>query len=215
MNSIIEALWKSENLIKFGWTPEPGAWSYRVYVGLVPQIASMTALNTNVSASKSPDPATMGKVEYDVTAAAIQALLTLPVTITFANTIFYFMITWNDQDGIESSKSASTIVEIPPVGIMGKTRKDDPTVNRFIYGFSDQYQKWIKAASSGSGALITDPSDFYKANITSEYTYDTTNIKTIKSYLSDRTSAGFPAKLTTYEWTGSLVKKITVTDTTV
>jgi len=64
--------------------------------------------------------------------------------------------------------------------------------------------------------LVVDSADFFKSNITTEYTYDGTNLSTIKSYPSDSTTAGYPAKLTAYTYTGGgLVSKIQITDSTI
>jgi predicted membrane-bound spermidine synthase len=93
--------------------------------------------------------------------------------------------------------------------------KDDPTMNRHIYVFNDDVQRWVKTAGSSSGAIITDTADFYKASITTVYTYDGTNLSSTKSYLSDATAAGSAAKLTTYSYSGSQLTKVVVTDSTV
>ena len=55
----------------------------------------------------------------------------------------------------------------------------------------------------------------YQINTVTEYTYDGTNVATIKTYLSDSTTAGSPAKLVSYQYSGSQITKVTVTDSTV
>lgn len=213
MDSIIQALYKSTNLIKFGWNRESGAVSYKIYVG---QIAtSLTAVASNIPDVPSKQPIGLGKVVYDITIEEVRATLSLVSTVNFENKVFYFAITYVDSVGSESSIADSTVAEVPPVGIINKLMKDDPTMNRHGYVFSDSLIRWTKMAGSGRGAVITDPSDYYKANITSDYTYDGTDVKTILSYLSDATTAGSPAKLTTYTWVASLVTKIQITDSTV
>jgi hypothetical protein len=130
--------------------------------------------------------------------------------------LLYFTLTYIDAAVVESLIASSTIVEVPPVGIMGRTMKEDPTTNRHIYGFSEELQKWIKAAASGKGALITDGCNLYKTNTITEYSRDASgNVLTEKVYFYDRTTAGSPAKLITYDYTGNYVSKVTVIDSTV
>jgi len=117
--------------------------------------------------------------------------------------------------GSESAIADSRVVEVPPVGIIPRTMKDDPTMNRHPYVYSDELLRWVKTAGSSSGALITSASDFYEANITTDYTYDGTNLATKLSYLSDATTSGSPAKLTTYTYTGGDLTKVEITDSTV
>lgn len=218
MQSFIEPLYKSDSKIQFGWTPEPvsNVASYKIYVGLVGLPGSLSLLVSNINPQASQSPVSLGKVAYDVTASSVQAVLGLSSTSDFSNTVFYFAITYVDTAGTESALADSRIVEVPPVGIMSKLRKEDPTANRHVFGFSDELQRWVKIMTSGKGGLITDPSDFYKANITTEYTYDGSgNVLTTKSYLSDMTMSGAPAKLTTYEYSGGNVSKIIIADSTV
>lgn len=215
MNSFIEPLYKSVETIQFGWKPEPYVTvdSYKVYVGLTPSAALLTALAEGISPYVSQQPSTRGKVIYSASISDIRTLLSLASTIDFGNTIFYFAITYV-SGGIESNINDSTVVEVPPVGIGPRLMKDDPTINRHPYVFSDEVQRWSKQAGSSMGAVIVDISDYYKANITTDYVYDGTNISSTKSYLSDATT-GSPAKLTTYTYTGSQVNKIAITDSTV
>ena len=216
MQSVIEPLYKSKDLIQFGWSPEPGVTvsSYKIYAGKVS--GSLSALVTGISPKPSTNPMNLGKVSYDVTIASVRTLLSLASTDDFSNQVLYFAITYVDSTGAESSLADSTVVKVPPVGILPKLRLEDPTVNRYIFGFSDEDQRWIKLAASSSGGLITSASDFYAANVTTEYTYDgSNNVLTEKSYLSDETTAGSPAKLITYEYTGGNVTKKTITDSTV
>jgi len=215
MNSFIEPLYKAVDLIKFGWSRETGAVSYNMYVGLTSGSGTLTALYTGIPDFASQQPVGLGKVIYDVTIEDVRSVLSLANTVNFGNKVFYFAITYVDSVGSESLLADSRIVEVPPVGIIPKTMKDDPTMNRHGYVFSDDLLRWVKMAGSSSGAVITSASDFYKDNITTEYTYDGTNISTMKSYLSDTTTAGSPAKLTTYTYSGSDLIKTVVTDSTV
>lgn len=213
MNSFIEPLYKAVDLIKFGWSREPGAASYNIYVGQVS--GSLSLIYENIPNVASQLPVGLGKVNYDVAIEDVRTLLSLVSTINFGNKTFFFAITYVDSVGSESALADSRVVEVPPVGIIPKTMKDDPTMNRHPYVFSDELLRWVKMAGSSSGALITSDSDFYKDNITTEYTYDGTNLLTEKSYLSDATTAGSPAKLTTNEYSGSQLIKVIVTDSTV
>jgi len=213
MISFIEPLLKSVNEIRFGWAREPGAVSYNIYVGVIS--TSLSSLVTGI-----PDIATkastgLGKVVHVVGIDSVRTVLSLPATTNFGNKVLYFAITYVDSVGSESALADSTIVEVPPVGIISKLMKDDPTINRHGYVFSNELQRWSKMIGSSSGAVIMDTADFYKSNITTEYTYDGTNIETMKSYPSDATAAGSPAKLTTYTFSGSLLTKVVVTDSTV
>jgi hypothetical protein len=211
MQSFIEPLYKSASAIQFGWRPEPGAASYKVYVGL--SATSLTLLASNISAQPSQASQDRGKVPYTAQASAVQALL--GTTLDFGNSTFFFAITYVDSTGASSLLANSTIVEVPPVGITTRFMKDDPTINRHVYYFSPDLQKWVKGVGSSSGAMVTDTADFFKANITTVYTYDTTNVKTTKSYPSDATTAGSPAKLTTYTYSGSQLTKVVIQDSTV
>lgn len=215
MNSFIEPLYKSLNIIKFGWNRESGAVSYNVYVGTLPGAAALSKLVENLPDSASQEPVGRGKVVYDALIEDVRALLSLASTVNFGNKIFYFAITYMDSVGAESAIADSTVVEVPPTGITPKGMKDDPTMRRHGFVFSDDALRWVKMAGSSRGAVITDPSDYYKTNITTEYTYDGTNVGTTKSYLSDATAVGSPAKLTTYTYSGSQVTKIEITDSTV
>lgn len=214
MVNVIEPLYKSQNKIDFGWRPEVGAVSYNIYVGLAP--ASVTELASGIDNIKSNRPMDMGKIPYSVNIADVQSLLGLTTDYDFSNTVFYFAITYLDSTGSESTHApipASNIIEVPPVGIIPRTMKDDPTMNRHPYVFSDDIQRWTKVAGSSMGAVIVDSADFFKSNITTDYVYngDTT---TTKSYFSDATT-GSPAKLTTYTYNNGLVTKIQITDSTV
>jgi len=216
MLNVIQPLYKSVNQIKFGWNQEIGAASYNVYVGLAP--ANVLKLASNVSNTPSTASSDLGKVPYAAKIADVQTLLTLTTDYDFSNTVFFFAITYNDSTGTESANTpipSSNIIEVPPVGIIPRYMKDDPTMNRHFYVFNNDLQKWTKSAGSSMGAIIVDTADFFKSNITTEYTYDTTNVATIKSYPSDATVSGSPAKLTTYTYNGGLVTKIQITDSTV
>lgn len=213
MISFIEPLQKSINEIKFCWTKEVGAVSYNIYVGTI--ATSLTSLVTGISNIATKSPSGLGKIVYSVPIADVQTTLTLPATTNFGNRVFYFAITYVDSLGSESSLTDSTVVEVPPVGIIPKLMRDDPTMNRHGYVFSDSLQRWTKMMGSASGAVITDTADFYKSNITTEYTYDGTNLKTMKSYPSDATVVGSPAKLTTYTYAGSTLIKVAISDSTV
>jgi len=211
MDTFIEPLYKSQNEIKFAWAPEDGAVSYKVYVGLVPSPLSL--LEEYVSSSVSELSLARGKVLYIAQASAVQTALSLAATVDFSNTVFFWTITYVDAAGAESAIADSTVVEVPPVGITAKLMKDDPAIRRHPFVFSDELQRWTKTMGSSSGAMIVDSSDFYKTNMTTEYTYDGTDMSTSLSYLSDATT-GSPAKLTTYTYVASQLTKIEITDTT-
>jgi len=208
MISVIEALSKSKAKIQF-------AWNTKIYVGLGPDVSLLTSLVTGVPNMRDNYPATQRKVSYPVDIASVQAALSLPATSDFSNTVFYFTLTYVDSLGTESALADSIVIEIPPVGILGRTMRDDPTINRHGYVFSDGIQRWIKMVGSSTGATVVDSADFYKSNITIEYTYDGTNLATTKSYPSDATATGMPAKLTSYTYAGSKVTKMVVTDSTI
>ena len=215
MITFVEALYKANDNLKLGWNPEPGrvAASYRLYVGLVPAAASLTTLVSTVSAQASQLPGERGKVTVDVSITLVRSTLGLPVTVDFSNVLLYWAITYLDFAGAESAKS--TVVEIPPVGITTRYMKDDPTINRHMWGFSDGNYRWVKAAASSNGGLITAASNYYLPNTVTEYTYDGTNLATTKTYLSDKTTAGSPAKLVSYTYSGSTVTRVAITDSTV
>lgn len=216
MISFIEPIYKTKTSIQFGWKREPGAKAYRIYAGLGPAAPLLTLLPTpEISDIPDNTPATMGKVTYKVEIVDVQALLGVPATWDFSNKAFYFAIIYQDSVGSWSAIADSTIVEVPPVGITIKQMKDDPTINRHEFVFSDEIQRWTKMAGSSSGAVFVDSADFYKSNITIDYKWDGTNLSSIKSYPSDATSAGMPAKLTTYTYTGSTLNKVSITDSTI
>lgn len=215
MDSFIEPLYKAQNLITFGWARESGAVSYKVYVGILPGTSSLSLLAEDIPDVASRQPVGRGKVLYEAAIEDVQTLLSLASTVNFTNKVFYFTITYVNSAGAESALADSSVVEVPPVGITPRYMKDDPSIRRQGFLYDDDNLRWVKRAGSSSGATITDPSDFYKANVTSEYTYDGTNLSTVKSYLSDATAAGSLAKLTTYTFTGSQVTKIEITDSTV
>lgn len=212
MNTYIEPLYKSAEYIDFGWNSEPGATGYRMYVGISPLALSLVYGDITAQASDSPQ--NRGKVPWRAQIADVRTTLSL-TSGNFADTVFYFAITYLNGAGSESALSASTVVKVPPVGITLMLQKDDPTASRHNFYFSEDLQRWVKATGTSTGAVIVDSGDYYKSNLTTEYTYDGTNVKTIKSYPSDATVAGSPAKLTTYTYTGSQVIKISITDSTV
>ena len=213
MDSFIEPLYKATDLIKFGWSRESGAVSYNIYVGQIS--GSLSLIYSSIPDVASQQPVGLGKVIYDVLIEDVRTTLTLASTVNFGNKTLYFAITYVDSVGAESALADSRTVEVPPVGIIPKTMKDDPTINRHPYVYSEDLLKWVKMAGSSSGALVTSESGFYKDNITTDYTYDGTNLATEKAYLSDATTAGSPAKLTTYTYSGSQLTKVVVTDSTV
>jgi hypothetical protein len=217
MISVIEPLYKATDRIDFGWKPEPGAVTYKVYVGLAPALMTLFVSGVdNMQSNRSMD---LGKIPFSANIADVQSTLVLSTDYDFSNTVFYFAITYVDSGGTESPHTpipALNIIEVPPVGVIPRNMKDDPTINRHPYVFSNDNQKWTKTAGSPMGAVIVDSADFFKSNITLDYTYDTTNLKTIKSYPSDATAIGSPAKLTTYTYgAGGLVSKIQITDSTI
>lgn len=213
MISIIEPLYKSKDTIKFGWDRESGADSYKIYVGNVPGTGSMTAVVENIPDIPTKNPIGLNKIVQDVGIGLVRTALSLSATEDFSTNLLYFTITYV-SGGVESDIADSTVVTVPPVGITPRYMKDDPSVRRHGFVFSDENFKWGKMAGSSKGAVIVDISDYYKTNIITDFTYDGTNISTIKSYLSDSTT-GSPAKLTTYTYNGSLISKIAITDSTV
>lgn len=215
MISFIEALYKSDAKIQFGWNAEPvTVQSYKVYVGQAP--GTLVLLAANINPQTSNDPSNYHKVIYTAQIADVRTLLSLPASLDFSNLLLYWAITYVNNLGVESLLADSRVVEVPPVGILGKVQKEDPTANRHMYGFSDGLQRWIKTAATTSGAIIVSSDSFYQSNVTTEYTYDSSGrILTELSYPSDRTTSGSPAKLITNTYGSSgLIKKV-VTDSTV
>jgi hypothetical protein len=190
--------------------------AYNVYVG---QIANPSSLTKIASVSPIPDnmnPGNTGKVIYVADIALVQATLSISSTLNFSNLLLYWAITYVDDTGTESDINSSRVVEVPPVGVYGKTMKEDPTINRHGYVFSDDLQSWIKMAGSDCGATVIDACDLYKTNTITKYGRDNSgNILTELIYWSDRTSTGSPAKLITYSYDNNLVSQIVVSDSTV
>ena len=219
MNSFPEALYKSTSVLTFGWNPEPnaGVATYSLYAGQTGDSTGSLTLLTDVipnSASSDPRYAVVRKISYDVTIDAIRSALGISSSIDFSTLVLYFALTYTDPAGAISS--FSKIVEVPPVGITGKTMKEDPSTNRHIFGFSDELQRWIKVAASGNGALIIEANDFYRANTVTDYTRDSSgNALTERIYFSDRTSSGSPAKFITnsYNALGQLTKTVIIDST--
>lgn len=210
MQTFIEPLYKSRDQIQFGWSPEPGATAYAMYVGL--SAGSLTKLYDGISNMQSKAPQNQGKVPYTATLIDVQALLS--TAQNFTDDVFYFAITYY-VGAVESALSGSRVVAVPPVGISSVPMKDDPMRMRQQFAFSPEIQRWVKVAASSSGAIAVSTSDYFQANMVTEYTYDTTNVATIKTYPADATTAGSPAKLTTNTWVGSQLTKTVVTDSTV
>jgi hypothetical protein len=226
MNSFIQALSKSQYQITFGWNPEypPNLGTvayYNVYVGQTQVASSMTKIASNIGPSPdNQNPGNIGKIIYQAQLATVQSVLILPSTSDFTNLLLYWAITWVNQAGSESSIGNSTIVMVPPVGIIGLTMRDDPSIRRQGFVFSDELQMWIKTAGSELGAVITDACDLYKTNTVTQYTRDNTgNILVEKIYWADRTTSGSPAKLINYTYTDisgtSYVSQIVISDSTV
>lgn len=216
MITFIEPLYKGDNKIQFGWNPEPisGVASYNIYVGQV--AGSLTKIVSGISIRQSENPVNLRKVAYDVTIESVRTALSLPATADFGNLLLYFAITYTDIAGAESLIGASRVVEVPPVGILGKYKKEDPTANRNIFGFSEEEQRWVKAASSSAGSLLVNTCDLFAPNVTTAYTRDSSgNPLTALTYWSDRTTAGSPAKLFTYSYASGFVSKLVITDSTV
>ena len=216
MQTFIEPLYKSDDKIQFGWNPEPvaGITYYKVYVGQGP--GTLTLLADRISTQTSDNPVYLRKVAFDAMIDDVRTVLSLPSTLNFGNLLLYFAITYVNSAGAESPITSSRVVEVPPVGILGKTQREDPTANRHIFGFSDEIQRWIKIATSGTGAIIVSSSDYYSPNMTTMYTRDSSgNVLTEKTYFSDRTSSGSPAKLLSYSYADGFVSKVTVSDSTV
>ena len=217
MQTFIEPLSKTPDVIQFGWNAEPvsGVRGYNVYVGQVPVAASLSLLASNVSPTPSNETPYIKKVPYNATIESVRTALGLASTFDFSNLLLYWSITYTNSAGTASAIADSRIVEVPPVGILVKTKREDPITNRNAFYFSDERQRWIKGAASGNGAVIVDSCDFFKANITTEYTYSSSLLTSTKSYFSDRTTAGSPAKLTTYSYDATDLTKVVVTDSTV
>jgi len=220
MVTFIEPLYKDTEKIVFGWNPEPvTVTGYKVYVGLSSSASSLTYLAT-VGPTRSQSPSTVGKVVYESLIGDVQTALSIPTTWNFSNRVFYYAITYLDASGVESSIADSRVVMVPPTGILGKEMKEDPTINRHLYVFSDDRQRWVKMAGSSGGAVAVDSSEFYLLNTITERSYDASgNVTTSKTYLSDATFSGSYAKLVTYEYSDlsnpTKPTKITVTDSTV
>jgi len=221
MVTYLEPLTKTANQILFAWKPEQGgaAVTYNMYVGLTPTPSTLVQLYDKIAPYPSKNPRSLGKVAYTADIADVQAVLGLNAVMDFTNTVFYFTITYVDSTNTESNIDLSTVVKVNTVGIQPPYMKDDPSINRHMYVFCDDLpdigQRWVKAAGSSNGAVIVDTADYFKANITTVYTYDGTDLATTKSYPSDSTTPGSPAKLTTYTFSGGVVTKIAVTDSTV
>jgi len=212
MNSVIEPLYKSVNYIDFGWAKEPEAVTYNMYVGL--SAGALVKVYSAIPPYVSGRPQDRGKVPWRAELADV--LTTLGITgKTFGDTVFWFAITYVNSSSVESLLSDSTIVEVPPVGITTRYMRDDPTINRHNFVWSDFDQRWLKMAGTSGGSVAVDTGDFFKSNITIQYTYDGTRVSTIKSFPTDATT-GAAAKLTTYSYTGGgLVSQISITDSTV
>jgi hypothetical protein len=220
MVTFIEPLYKSQFSILFVWAPEPGnvAKSYNVYVGQTPvPTAPPLVLLQNVSNAPGTSPAAPGKVAVRIYSSSVLSALSLS-SGDFTTNTFYFTLTYVDFANSQSSLTTSKIVMVPPVGIVSSYMRDDPTTNRHPYVFSPDLQCWVKASGSSNGATIVDQSDYYKANITTVYTYDSSSrVSVVRSYPSDATMSGMPAKLTTYSYSGisTSPSKIQITDSTV
>lgn len=220
MQTFIEPLYKDFDKIIFGWNPEPDpASSYKVYVGLAPATGSLSLLAT-APAQVSQYSSTRGKIVYESNIADVRTVLGIPSTWDFSNHAYYYAITYVNGAGVESSLSDSRVVTVYPTGILGKEMKEDPTINRHLYEFSDESLRWIKVAGSKNGAIAVDSNDFYLINTTTEYVYDASgNTLTEKTYLTDATFSGSAAKLKTYEYNDSsnpsLPTKIIISDSTV
>jgi hypothetical protein len=218
MVTVIEPLYKAKDQITFGWVQEPGnvAVSYKMYVSLVSEPTTMTLLYSDISIQVSRQSPTIGKVTQVAQIADVRTALSLPATADFSNKVLYFTLTYVNSVGATSALADSTVVEVTPVGILPKKyMKDDPAYNKHIFGFSDSDQRWAKLMATSSGALITSGSGFYADNVVNEYTWDGTSMATMKSYPSDATVAGSPAKLTTYTYTGGFLTKTVTVDSTV
>ena len=220
MVTFIEPLYKSQFSILFVWAPEPGnvALSYNVYVGQTPvPSAPPLVLLQNVNYAPGNSPAAPGKIAVRIYSSSVLSALSL-TSGDFTTNTFYFTITYINAAQSESALTGSKIVTVPPVGIISSYMRDDPTVNRHPFVFSPDLQCWVKASVLSNGATIVDQSDFFKENITTVYTYDTSSrVSVIKSYPSDATISGMPAKMTTYTYSGSSTSpsKIQITDSTV
>ena len=220
MVTFIEPLYKSQFSILFAWAPEPWnvAKSYNIYVGQTPVLkVPPLVLLQNVNYAPGNSPAAPGKIAVRIYSSSVLSALSLS-SGDFTTNTFYFTLTYVDFANAESTITASKIVTVPPVGIVSSYMRDDPTTNRHPFVFSSDLQCWVKASGSSSGATIVDQSDFYKANITTVYTYDSSSrVSVIRSYSSDATISGMPAKLTTYTYSGSSTSpnKIQITDSTV
>lgn len=214
MVTFIESLYKSINQITFGWKPEPGAVAkaYNMYVGLSP--ASLIRVYSNIPPTVATDMQAIGKVPWFANSADVAAVLGYP-NLNFGNADLFFAITYIDANNAESALAGSTVIEVPPVGITTRFMKDDPAINRHMYVFSNDIQKWVKVLGTPIGAMVVDTSDYFKANMVTEYTYSGSNVATERIYPSDATTSGSPAKLITYSYSGSNLIKTVVSDSTV
>jgi len=215
MATTVDALQKSTSKLLLAWSPVLGVQSYNLYGGLVNLSGSLVLLKTTVPPITSQKPGEVGKIAVEVTIEEVRTTLSLTSIADFSNTQFFFAVTSMNTAGVWSAIADSPIATIPPVGITIKYQKDDPGGNRHMFGFSEEAWRWVKVMASSGGALVTDSNAFYAMNTVTAYTYDTTNVSSMKIFLSDHTTAGSPAKLYSYEYTGSLVSKVTVTDSTV
>jgi len=214
MATTVDALSKSTSKLILAWSPVLGVDSYNLYVGIANLSGSLVPLMNGVLSIASQKPGEVGKITVEAGIEGVRTALSLASTLDFSNTQFFFAVT-TVTGGVESALADSPIATIPPVGITIKYRKDDPGSNRNMFGFSEEQWRWVKLMASGGGALITDSNSFYAMNTVTEYAYDGTNLASTKVYLSDATAAGSPAKLTSYEYAGSAVSKVTITDSTV
>ena len=220
MISVVEVIRKTAVGLELGWKPEPGVnvINYKLYCSTVPTAASMSLLRDNINpAVKRADTPGLGKVYLPISQTEIQTVLGSSVLLS--ETTIYLLLTYVDVSG-ESLLSASTIVEVPPTGIILEYLRDDPTINRSPFVFSHDRQRWVKTAGSSSGALITSSSIFNTSNEITEYTYDSSgSVATAKSYLPDATTAGCPAKLITYTYGDpswpTKPTKVVITDSTI
>lgn len=221
MQATVNSLWKQSDTMVLGWKPDSSIdpadiKNYKIYVGLANLSTALVLLGDNINPQVSELPAHRGNVVYQATIADVRSVLSLPTTINFTNVLLYYAVTYVNHSGVESTLANSTISESLPAGIEPKQRKDDPTAYRQIFGFNDNDYRWVKLAASNNGGVAVDSADFYRINTITEYTYTGGgDVSTAKSYLSDRTWAGSPAKLIINEYSGSNLIKTTVMDSTV
>jgi len=226
-NYVVEALRKTPDLLELGWKPDetlpPSTTvvqtNYKLYVGPIADTGSMVFLKDVGSNPTQSYTTALGKIYTKVTLAEIQTALGTPAGADFTTLTLYFLNT-SVNDGVESAIGDSPIGEVPPVGINNAPQRDDHTIDRHMWGFDADTQRWYKLAVTDSGAIVVGTDSLASmSNEIKEMVYNTNGtVDTMKIYASDATS-GAAAKLVSYEYTDALnplaPTSITVSDSTV